>query len=166
MNKGRIWPYAIGAAIALVFSFCIATIVVTESSNIQESDAYMTKYQIADLNANELIQKKIAFDKLYDIAYVTKSIAGDAPVIAYRITTKEGNAVNDATIKVAISRPETDKYDMSLDKPTIVDGIYSFKLKKFPKEGVWNMIAKIDVNDKERFFNMKADTRSSYSYEF
>lgn len=166
MNKGRIWPYAIGAAITLVFGFCVATIFVTESSEIQESDAYMTKYQVADLNANQLIRQKIEFDKLYDVAYVTKTISGESPVISYKLTTKDGKAVNNAHIKIAISRPETDKYDMNLDTPTVDNGIYSFTLKEFPKAGVWNIIVKIDVDNKERFYNIKADTRSSYSFEF
>jgi len=166
MSKGRVWPYAIGAAITLVFGFCIATIFVTEGSEIQESDVYMTKYQEADLHANEFIQKQIAFDKLYNVEYMTETISGKAPIISYRVTTKDSQAVNNAKIEIAISRPETDKYDMNVKNPTVNNGVYSFELKKFPKEGVWNIIAKIQIDNKERFLNIKADTRSSYSYEF
>ncbi|MDQ7042608.1 MAG: FixH family protein [Sulfurimonas sp.] len=166
MNKGRIWPYAIGAAITLVFGFCVATIVITESSAIQESDVYMTKYQVADLNANEYIQKRIEFDKLYDVVYITQSIGGESPVISYKITTKDGKSVSNAKIKIALSRPETDKYDKDLQEPKVKDGVYSFSVEKFPKAGVWNIIAKIDIDDKERFLNIKADTRAPYSFEF
>ncbi len=166
MNKGRIWPYAIAAAITLVFGFCITTVFVTESSEIQESDAYMRKYQVADLHANELIQDRIKFDKLYDVTYINNGIAGDKPVISYKLTTKDAKPVNDANITIAISRPETDKYDLTLSNPRVNNALYSFELEKFPKAGVWNIIAKIDVNGTERFLNIKADTRSTYSYEF
>ncbi len=166
MSKGRAWPYGIGIAITLVFGFCVATIFVTESSKIQESDAYMTKYQEADLNANELINKRMKFDKLYNIEYVTKEISGDTPVISYKVTTKDAKSVNNAVVVVAISRPETDIYDKVLENPKIDDGIYSFTLDKFPKAGVWNFIAKVTVDKDERFFNIKADTRSTNSYEF
>lgn len=166
MSKGRAWPYAIGAAITLVFSFCIATIFITESSAIQESDAYMTKYQEADLKANDFIKKRMAFDKLYTITYISKTIAGESPVISYKVTTKDGEALDNAVIKIAISRPETDKFDKIVENPTVNEGVYSFKLDTFPKQGIWNIIAKVSIDDKERFLNMKTDTRNSRSYEF
>nr|WP_275755648.1 FixH family protein [Sulfurimonas sp. SAG-AH-194-C21] len=166
MSKGRAWPYAIGAAITLVFSFCIATIFITESSAIQESDAYMTKYQDADLNANDFIKKRMAFDILYKIEYITGKISGDSPVIAYRVTTKDGTVLNNATIKIAISRPETDKFDKTLENPSVDNGVYSFTMEKFPKQGVWNIIAKVSIDDIERFLNIKTDTRNPRSYEF
>lgn len=166
MSKGRIWPYAIGMAITLVFGFCVATIFVTESSKIQESNAYMAKYQVADLNANELIIKKMNFDKLYNIEYVTKEISGDAPVISYRVTTKDGKSVNNAVVIVAISRPETDEFDKRVENPKVENGIYNFTLDAFPRAGVWNFIARVTVDGDERFFNIKADTRSTNSYEY
>jgi nitrogen fixation protein FixH len=166
MNNGRAWPYAIGAAITLIFSFCVATIFITESSAIQESDTYMTKYQEADLNANEFIKKRMAFDLLYNIEYVTKEISGELPVISYKLTTKDGIALNSGKMEIAISRPETDIYDKSLKNPNVDNGIYSFTLDKFPKKGVWNIIAKVSVENKERFLNIKTDTRNPRWYEF
>ncbi|SFV55279.1 hypothetical protein MNB_SM-4-1494 [hydrothermal vent metagenome] len=166
MSNGRIWPYGIGIAITLVFSFCVATIFITESSAIQESDAYMTKYQEADLNANDFIKKRMAFDKLYTIEYVTKKISGKSPVISYKVSTKDGIVLNNAKIKIAISRPETDAFDKTLETPSIDNGVYSFALDKFPKQGVWNIIAKVSVENKERFLNMKTDTRNPRFYEF
>jgi len=166
MSNGRIWPYAIGIAITLVFSFCVATIFITGSSAIQESDAYMIKYQEADLNANDFIKKRMAFDKLYTIEYVTKKISGESPVISYKVSTKDGLALNSAKIKIAISRPETDEFDKTLEHPSVDNGIYSFTLEEFPKKGVWNIIAKVSVDDKERFLNIKTDTRNPRSYEF
>ncbi|CAI6146983.1 MAG: hypothetical protein SPLUMA1_SPLUMAMAG1_00422 [uncultured Sulfurimonas sp.] len=166
MNNGRVWPYAIGTAISLIFSFCVATIFITESSAIQESDSYMTKYQDADLNANEFIKKRMAFDRLYNIAFTTKTIAGESPIISYKVTTKDGIVLNNAKIKIAISRPETDVFDKTLQNPSVDNGVYSFALKKFPKQGVWNIIAKVSVKNKERFLNMKTDTRNPRFYEF
>ncbi len=166
MNKGRVWPYAIGAAITLVFSFCVATIFITESSAIQESDTYMTKYQEVDLQANKFIMQRMEFDKLYNIVYITKKISGHSPIISYKLTTKDGTALNNAKIKIAISRPETDEYDKTLENPSVDNGVYSFTLEEFPRKGVWNIIAKVNVENKERFLNMKTDTRSPQSYEF
>jgi len=166
MQSGRIWPYAIGLAITAVFGFCVATVVVTSSAHIQESDDYMSKYQDADANINALIESKIAFDKNYKIAYITDGISGENSVIKYKITDKNDNPVNDATIIVATSRPETAEFNQKLENPTVVDGVYSFEGAKFPKVGVWNIVAKVDAGDKSRFFNIKADTRIKEAYEF
>lgn len=166
MSSARAWPYGIGIAITLVFGFCVATIIVTDSSNIQESRAYMQKYQVADLNANELIKSKISFDALYNIEYITKEIGGNAPVVSYKITTKDGQSVTNAVVIVAISRPETAEFDKRVENPKVEDGVYSFTLNEFPKAGVWNFIAKVTVDGDERFYNIKADTRSSNAYEY
>lgn len=166
MQSGRIWPYAIGLAITCVFGFCVATIVVTNSAHIQESDDYMAKYQDADANINALIESRIAFDKNYKIKYIAEGIRGDSSVIKYQLTDLNSNPVNDATIIVATSRPETEEFNQKLENPTVENGVYSFDGAKFPKAGVWNIVAKIDAGDKSRFFNIKADTRIKEAYEF
>ena len=165
-NNGRVWPYAIGIAITLVFGFCVATVIVTSKADIQSSDAYMTNYQDADAKANEFIKAKLYFDKKYNIAYVTEAIGGDKPVIKYKLTDKAGNPVNNAEIIVSISRPETAKYNQKLSNPKVDNGIYSLEGAKFPKVGVYNIIAKIQVGDDYRFYNIKADTRIKEAFEF
>jgi len=165
-SNGRVWPYAIGGAITLVFGFCVATVVVTSQANIQGSDAYMTYYQDADAQANEYIKARIAFDKKYKVAYITDGISEKGSVISYRVTDIKGNPVNSATIVLATSRPETNEYDQKLTNPEVKDGVYSFKGALFPKIGVWNLIAKVTVGDDYRFINIKADTRIKEAFEF
>lgn len=166
ISSGRIWPYAIGISITMVFGFCVATIVVTQSANIQESDAYMTHYQDADAKANELIEAQIAFDKKYTIEYISDGIAKENGIIKYRLTDKNSLAVNDAKIIVATSRPETAQYNQTLQNPTVIDGVYSFSGALFPKVGVWNIIAKVETSDESRYLNIKADTRIKEAFEF
>jgi nitrogen fixation protein FixH len=165
-SSGKIWPYIIGISITLVFGFCVATVVVTSKADIQSSDVYMTNYQDADAKANELIKAQIAFDKKYNLAYTTKTIAGENPVVAYTLQDKEGNPINSAEIIVQISRPETSKFDQKLQNPEVRDGVYRFRDASFPKEGVWNIIAKVKVGEDYKFYNIKADTRNDNAYEF
>lgn len=165
-NSGRIWPYAIGGAITLVFGFCVATVMVTSKANIQESDLYMTNYQNADEKANEYIQAKINFDKKYNIEYITEKIGADASEIKYRLTDKAGNPVDNAEMTVAISRPETAEYNKTFTNAKVKNGVYTFSGVTCPKEGVWNVIAKIKVGDDSRFYNVKADTRIKEAFEF
>lgn len=157
-SNGRIWPYSIGASIILVFGFCVATIIVTQSAHIQESDAYMTHYQDADANANDLIEAQIAFDKKYKIEYLNKGIKTGS-IVEYKVTDVNGAVVNDAEVILATSRPETDEYNQNINNPVVENGVYTFSGLEFPKVGVWNLIAKVKVNDNYRFHNIKADTR-------
>jgi len=166
LKSGKIWPYAIGAAITLVFGFCVATIIVTGKADLQKSDAYMTYYQDADANANNYIQAKIMFDKKYKVHYISNGIDKKGSLISYRIVDISGNPVNNAEVILATSRPETNKYNQKLENPEVKDGVYTFKDALFPKVGVWNLIAKVKIGDNFRFLNIKADTRSREAFEF
>ena len=166
LSSGKIWPYAIAGAVTMVFGFCVSTIFVTSKAYIQESDAYMTKYQDADANINDFIKAKIAFDKKYTIAYVPATLKADNSVVSYKITDKAGNVVKDAKLILATSRPETAKLDQKLSSATFHDGVYSFNGLKFPKAGVWNLVTKVSVGKDYRFYNIKADTRNTNAYEY
>ena len=166
LESGKLWPIGVGLAIVAVAGFCVWTVKVTSSANIQESDAYMTNYQEADAKANDFIKAKLKFDKKYNIAYVTESIGTKNPVIKYEVKDKTGKPVNNAEIVVSISRPETAKYDQRLKDVKVDNGIYSLEGAKFPKVGVYNIIAKIKVGDDYRFYNIKADTRIKEAFEF
>ncbi|MBA1438166.1 MAG: FixH family protein [Epsilonproteobacteria bacterium] len=165
-SSGKIWPYILVGSITAVFGMCVWTVKVTSSANIQESDVYMTNYQDADKKANDFINARIAFDKKYNVKYVTEDIGGKQPVIKYQLTDKEGKAVENGKIVVQISRPETAEFDQTLENFTQEDGVYSLSGAKFPKAGVWNIIAKITIGDNYRFYNIKADTRIKEAFEF
>ena len=164
LSSGRQWPYILGIAITLVFGMCVGTVVVTSKADIQESDAYMTKYQDADAKANELLQAQIAFDKRYNLGYSVEGLNTEHPKVLYTLQDKAGKSVQDASIKLKVSRPETEKFDQNLQNATYEDGKYTFELQKLPKEGIWNIIAKIEVGDHYRFLNLKADTCSQKVY--
>ena len=165
-SSGKAWPYVIGMAITLVFGFCVATIVVTSKADIQESNEYMSSYQDADANANALIQSCMAFDKNIKIQYLEKKLQQDGTTIEYKITDINGNPINNAKLKVLVSRPETHTLDQSLENPIVENGIYKFQDIKFAKPGVYNFIAKVEVGELNRFYNIKADTRYSNAHEY
>jgi len=164
--SAKIWPYSIGTAIIMVFGFCVATVVVVESANIQESNEYMTNYQTAENNANDYINKRIAFDKKYKIAYVNRGIDKRNPLIRYSVTTLDSAPVMDAKIKILVSRPETHEFDQKLNSPRFEDGFYTFDGINFAKPGKWDIIAKVEVGEDSRFYNIKIDTRNKYLKEY
>ncbi len=165
-ENGKIWPYAIGISIALVFSFCVATVIITQKASIQQSDIYMTSYQDADARANEIIQNQMDFDSKYKIDYITDALNPEATIIKYKISDKNTNPINNAIIKVIISRPDDSLLNIELENPTINNGIYTFKTVQLPKKGVWDVMAKVNIDTFQRFYNLKADTRAKEAFEF
>ncbi len=166
MSSGRIWPYAIAASIIMVFGFCVATIVVSQQRPVENSDTYMMGYHQADTNANELIQARIDFDRKYKIAYITEYLSQENSIIKYRVTDISSKPVDNANIKVVVTRPNNHKHDQELLNPTVSNGVYTFSSVKLAEAGRWDIMAKVSVDDVQRFYNVKADTRAKEAYEY
>lgn len=162
LSSGRIWPYAISIAIFLIFSACVASVyVTTQKTPVMLSDAYMMDYHQADAQANELIEAQIKFDQNYNLEYISKELNPENTEIIYKLTDKNQHAINDAKIKILVTRPDQLQYNMEFDNPTIIDGMYSFRDIKLPLEGRWNIIAKIETSEHTGYYNIKADTREN-----
>lgn len=159
IKSGKLWPIGVGLAIAAVAGLCTWTVKVTSSADIQESNAYMTNYQDADAKANDLIKARIAFDKHYNVSYIKHPLTPQGTEIEYKVTDKEGNAVNNAKISLLITRPHTHLSDKETSAYDQKDGIYKLKSVAFKEPGVYNLIAKIEVGEYSRFYNIKVDTR-------
>ena len=165
-NNGKIWPYAIGTSIFLVFCAAVATVVITSTLPVEKSDRYMMGYHEADAKANELIQARIDFNKKYKVEYVTESLHVESSIIKYKIMDISNKPVNNAILKVIVTRPNNHKHDQELMNPSIENGIYTFSAITLPQDGRWDIMAKINVGELQRFHNIKADTRTKEIHEY
>ena len=165
-NKGKIWAYSVGFSIILVFGFCVTTVVITSQASIQETNEYMTNYQKAELNANDYINSRIAFDKKYKIKYIPSQMKESASSIKYKVEDLNGNLVENAKLEILVSRPETHEFDQKLDNSVYEDGLYVLSNVQFPKKGIWDIIAKVTIGKDSRFYNIKIDTRNSEFREY
>jgi nitrogen fixation protein FixH len=159
LSSGKLWPYIIGGSIILVFGACVMTIVVTSKMPVEKSDTYMMGYQEADAKANDIIEAQIAFNTKYRASYVSSELKKENTTLTYKVETIDGQPVNDAKITIVVTRPNKHEFDQELQNPTVANGIYTFSNISLPKEGRWDVMAKIDVADNHRFLNIKADTR-------
>lgn len=168
MNKsnGKIWPYAIGLSIFLVFIAAVATVIIAQKLPVEKSDTYMMGYHEADAKANELIQARIDFNKKYKIEYITESLHVEGSVIKYKVLDLDNNPVNNADLKIIVTRPNNHKHDQELNNPVVENGVYTFSKITLPKEGRWDIMAKVNVDNLQRFYNVKTDTRSKGAYEY
>ena len=165
-SSGKVWPYAIGISIILVFGGCIATIMVAVKLPVEKSDTYMMGYHEANDRADEIIKNRIAFNKKYNIEYMTQSLNLSDTVLKYKVSDLNGNAVNNANIKAIITRPNNHKNDQELLNPTVQEGVYTFNSVTLPLEGRWDIMAKVTVGENQRFYNVKADTRAKEAFEY
>lgn len=168
MNKdaGRKWPIIIGLSIVGVIALSVATVKIAMNNPVELSDYGMQNYHLYDANANDIIQSKIAFDRRYDVAFATPQIREQGTVLIYKVTDKNGTAVDNATFEVIMTRPDTCKSDVNATVASVQDGIYTFKSIDLPKPGRWDILAKVTVGSDQRFFNIKADTRTPKTSEF
>jgi FixH. len=166
LSNGKIWPYAIGISIVLIFGACVATVIVASTLPVQKSDKFMMDYHDADANANEIIKAQIAFDQKYKIEYLTQGLSTKGTSIRYKINDADANAINDAKIKVVLTRPNQLQYDIALDNPTVSEGVYTFENVTLPLEGRWDVMAKIEIGQDSRYYNLKADTRNTTFKEY
>ncbi|MCF6330471.1 MAG: FixH family protein [Sulfurimonas sp.] len=165
-KSGKIWPYAISLSIVFIFSACIVTIIVSSKLPVENSDKNMMYYHDADAAANDIIKAKIDFDKNYKINYIADGLNTENTVIKYEITDLYGEKINNAVIKVIVTRPNKHKYNQELLNPNFDNGVYSFNAIELPLEGRWNIMANVKIGDKERYYNVKVDTRVDEVYEY
>jgi len=165
-NPGTKWPIIISLSILAVIGFSVATVKVAMNNPVEMSDYGMQNYHEYDRDANDIIEAKIAFDKKYSITFLTPQITEKSVVLEYEVKDKTGKAVNDASLDVILTRPDVNKYDINLTKPTVNEGKYTFAPVDLPKAGRWDILAKISVGNDKRYYNLKADTRNPDTLEF
>ncbi len=166
MRYAKVWPYSIATAIFLVFLAAIATVVVSLKAPVHESDLYMIDYHDADNRANEILQDNIDFNKKYTITYETQNFKKDGTVLKYSVKNLDGSVVDDAKIKVKLTRPDTHDLDKMVELFKLVDGVYESTPIKLEKEGRWDVIAKVSVEGLNRYLSIKTSTQEDLKKEF
>lgn len=152
------WPLIITGAHVALIGLVIWTIVSVADSHVVMDRAYMMNYQKADREANLIIRDRIAFDKKYNISYISSRLHPSHAVIVYKVTTKSGKPVNNAKFKIIATRPMTDRDNVTITKPiSVSNGVYTF-ITKLDGKGRWNIEAKVRVRRLERYYNIKTDT--------
>lgn len=165
-SAGKKWPWIIVLSTFLIIGFSIATVKVAMKNPVEMADYGMQSYHTYDDNANDIINAKIAFDQHYKVSFVTPQISQMKSVLVYEVKDVSGNPIDNATIEVVITRPDTIKLDLNLTNPSVLEGRYTFKAIDLPKPGRWDIMAKITVGENQRYYSLKADTRNSNTTEF
>jgi len=165
-KKGWYWPYAILASIFFIIGASALTIVVAVKNPVEMSDTDMQDYHHYDANANAFINAKIAFNKKYTISYHSHKFDQENAVVSYQLVDKSGATVNDAKMKIMVTRPGDHNSDMPFENPTVQEGIYTFNVGKLPLAGRWNILCEIKVGEDTRYLNLKVSTLQDKAFEY
>jgi len=135
------WPHMILGFLILGITLSYWTVKSASSMPVQESNNFMLKYQMADMNINEIMERKIAFDKYYTIKILdvetmemkdnihskrkevdhVKLVQG-VNVFNYNIVAKDGTVIKDATVTFLLTQPHSVKEDKYVENIPFVNG--------------------------------------------
>ena len=74
-----------------------------------------------------------------------------ANTFSFSIVDKNGKAVENAKVRLMISRPETNEYNQEFLLEKAADGRYSFEGIKADKPGRWQILTRISIDGIEAY---------------
>jgi nitrogen fixation protein FixH len=166
MRDGLHWPIGVITSVILIVIACAVTIYVALLQPVQEDADMMLGYHNLDASANDMIIAGIKFNAKYKLTYIGEGVSLEGSSIAYKIEDMDANPVNNAVVKVVLSRPIIEENQIELENPHVENGVYTFENVKVAKEGRWNILAKVTVNEDFRHMNLKSDTADKDVYEY
>ncbi|MFK5976988.1 MAG: hypothetical protein QM493_10810 [Sulfurovum sp.] len=160
------WPHMIVGFLLLGIVLGYWTIKSAISMPVQESNEYMLKYQKADININEILTKKKAFDKLYSINILdTKtmimtdninsnvqntqviSLNSGSNSFSYEVIAKDKSVVKDAIVTFLLTRPHSVREDKLFENIPLVDSKYYINDVNITKEGRYTLQLRAKIGD-------------------
>ena len=165
-SKKTYWPHMILGFLAIGLTLSYWTVKSASSMPVQESNQFMLKYQMADMNINQIMEKKIAFDQAYtiNILDVETMVMSDninsnrtqpnpvklsqgANTFTYEVITKNGTSIPDANVTFLLTQPHsTDQDKLFLNVP-FIEGRYQVKDVNITKAGRYTLQLRAQVGD-------------------
>lgn len=165
-NKKTYWPHMIVGFLVLALTLSFWTVKSASSLPVQESNTYMLKYQMADTNINEITERKIAFDKAYNIRILgtemmvmIDNVNSNRPqpnvvklskglnTFTYKVHTKEGKTVTDANVTFLLTQPHSRREDKVFTNISHKEGKYIITDVEIQKAGRYTLQMRAEVAD-------------------
>jgi hypothetical protein len=169
------WPYMILGFLILGITLGYWTVKSASSMPVQESNNFMMKYQLADMNINDIMEKKAAFDKRYEISLLNKEmvvikdnvnsnrlpensvkLTKGSNVFTYTVTEHDGSVVADANVSFLLTRPHTRADDMMVQSVPYGSGEYRVKDINITKAGRYTLQLRAIVGDTVGYLEIPA----------
>ena len=161
------WPHMILGFLALGITLSYWTVKSAGSMPVQESNNFMLKYQIADMNINEIIERKMVFDKHYtinikdvetmemkdNIHSKRKDVADPVKLVQgfnsfnYTVVAKDGNVIKDANVTFLLTQPHSVKEDQLIENIPFVNGKFHVSDINITKPGRYTLQLRAKVGE-------------------
>lgn len=165
-SKKTYWPHMILGFLAVGLTLSYWTVKSASSLPVQEANKYMLKYQIADMNINDILEKKAAFDKTYTIGLsggtmvaMTDNINSKRPQpnvlelsegindFTYEVVSKEGQTVSDANVTFLLTQPHSRAQDKLIKNIPFESEGYQVKGVQITKPGRYTLQLRVMIGD-------------------
>jgi hypothetical protein len=165
-NDKTYWPHMILGFLTIGLTLSYWTVKSASSMPVQESNQFMLKYQTADININQIMERKIAFDKAYSInildvetMVMTDNVNSNRPQLnpvklsqgintfSYEVVAKDGLKVSDANVTFLLTQPHSRKEDQLFSNVPYVDGKYQIKDVDIKKAGRYTLQFRAEIGD-------------------
>ena len=168
-NQNRFWFLFVMSILVFGISMIIWTVKQATSVKVQESNNYILKYQMADMNINKIMQLEAKFNAQYSIELKNTTfinleeelqnsnakrvqkkpikLSSGANNFKYDISTKEGKMLKGAKVSFLLTRPHT-RVDDHLEENISFNGSsYVTKVVELSKKGRYTLVLKVEIND-------------------
>ena len=150
------YPHAVvGMLIGCVIA-CGLTIKTALDNPVEMDTFYMEKYQKVDQNINQILELQEKFNAQFNLTYSTEKFVMGNNTITLHLSDKSGQPIENATVKMLLSRPDTNKDNKTFLPSKSENGDYTFGPFEIQKEGRWQISSKIDVGEYKGFTKTEA----------
>ena len=169
------WPHMIVGFLLVGITLGYWTVKSAISVPVQESNEYMLKYQQADININEILNSKAAFDQRYTIEIVgvktemyklenAKRAKAENSVVlkqgknnfTYVVSAKDGVAVSDANVTFLLTRPHSVREDKYLENIPFTDGKFHVSDINISKPGRYTLQLRAKIGEATGYSQLSA----------
>ncbi len=174
-NQKTYWPHMIVGFLSLAIILSYWTVKSASSMPVQESNDFMLKYQMADLNINEIMEQKKAFDKEYTIEIqemetmvMTDNVNSNRPqpnpvklshgsnTFLYEVLAKDSSSAEDANVTFLLTQPHSRKADQLFPNIPYEKGRYIIKDVDITKPGRYTLQLKVVIGKKVGYSEIAA----------
>ncbi len=160
------WPHMILGFLLLGITLSYWTVKSASSVPVQESNEYMMKYQQADMNINEIIERKALFDKNYKIELLNVKMAEqeienakraktEKSVVltqgensfSYRVINNNNVSISDINVTFVLTRPHTVKDDIVIVDIPVVNDAFNVSNVSITKPGRYILQFRAKIGD-------------------
>lgn len=147
IKEKNYWPHTVIAMIIGIVIASSATISIAVDNPVHEENIFMDTYQNVDDNINEILVSQHHFIQKYKIEVDDKLKFGENSINIKVIDKATNNLVENAKVKVLITRPETTKFDQILEDLKFENGAYKATPIKIEKEGRWFIMPQVKIGE-------------------